>query len=377
MKNRLSTCYVLLRPLVIVFLKCVFGYTYRRAKDLPANYIVLSNHATDFDPLLVGASFRKPMFFVASEHIARWPVVGKLITWLLQPIYRNKGASAASTVMDILRHARKGHNVCMFAEGARTWDGVTGPILPSTAKMVKSAGCGLVTYKIVGGYFASPRWGGASIRRGYLHGSPVKVYTPEMLQGMTNEELHTAITQDLFEDAYARQLADPKRYRSRKRAMFMERLLFICPQCGSRDTIRSAADTVSCTHCGIRFRYTPFCMLEGIPYSTVKELANWQQQQVALDLENGTPYTAGEATLTILRNHEETLAAQGSVTMTAEYLRCGDLQIPLADISDLNIHGQKAVVFTAKRTYYELRPAEGFNALKFHLFYHCWKEKQS
>ena len=54
MKNRLSFCYKLLRPLVILLLKCVFGYTYETAKHLPANYIVLSNHATDFDPLLVG-----------------------------------------------------------------------------------------------------------------------------------------------------------------------------------------------------------------------------------------------------------------------------------------------------------------------------------
>ena len=377
MKNRLSFCYKLLRPLVILLLKCVFGYTYETAKNLPANYIVLSNHTTDFDPLLVGASFRQPMYFVASEHIARWPVVGKLITWLLQPIYRNKGASAAATVMEILRHTRKGHNVCMFAEGARTWDGVTCPILPSTAKMVKSAGCGLVTYKIIGGYFTSPRWGGASIRRGMLHGAPVKVYTPETLRAMSNEELHAAITWDLYEDAYARQLAAPKRYRSKKRAMFMERLLFICPQCSSRDTIRSAGDTVSCSSCGMQFRYDPFGKLEGLPYSTVKALSDWQNQQVLGDIENSIPYTAPDATLTTLRNHEEALEAQGEVTMTAAFLRCGDFQVALEEIADLNIHGQKAIVFTANRTYYELRPAEGFNALKFHLYYHSCKEKRT
>ena len=376
MNNRLSAAYMLLRPPVILLLKCLFGYTYKRADNLPANYIVLSNHTTDFDPFLVGASFRRPMYFVASEHIARWPVVGKLITWLVHPIYRNKGASAANTVLEILRLARKGRNVCMFAEGARTWDGVTGPILPSTAKMVKSAGCGLVTYKIVGGYFVSPRWGGASIRRGYLHGAPVRVYSPETLQSMSNAELHAAITRDLQEDAYARQLAAPKRYRSRKRAMFMERLLFICPRCGSRDTIRSEKDTASCTHCGMTLRYDPFGMLEGIPYSTVKELAHWQNSQVQQDITQGIPYTAPNATLTALRNHEETLVAQGAVTMTADSLCCGDFRIALADINDLNIHGQKAIVFTAHRTYYELRPAEGCNALKFHLFYHSWKEAQ-
>jgi len=369
--------FALLRPLIVAFLKIVFGYTYDKAENLPENYIVLSNHATDFDPLLVAVSFRRPMFFVASEHIARWPVAGKLITWLFHPIYRSKGASGATTVMEVLRHARKGHNVCMFAEGSRTWDGVTGPILPATAKMVKSAGGGLVTYKITGGYFTSPRWGGASIRRGRLHGSPVRVYTPEMLKVMTNEQVYAAITADLHEDAYARQLADPKPYRSKKRAMFMERLLFICPKCGNRDTIRSAGDTVSCNACDLRFHYDAFGMLDGIPYSTVKALSDWQKEQVQRDVESCTPYTAENATLTMLQNHVEAMVSQGSVTMTREGLRCGDFEVALSDITDLNIHGQKAIVFTAHRKYYELRPGEGFNALKFHLFYHSCKARNA
>ena len=92
MRTKQNILFALLRPLVVAFLKITFGYTFDKAKDLPNNYIVLSNHTTDFDPLLVAASFRKPMYFVASEHIARWPVAGKLLTWLLNPIYRKKGA---------------------------------------------------------------------------------------------------------------------------------------------------------------------------------------------------------------------------------------------------------------------------------------------
>lgn len=40
------------------------------------------------------------------------------------------------------RHAaeiKKGENVCMFAEGVRTWDGVTCPIAETTGQMVKRA----------------------------------------------------------------------------------------------------------------------------------------------------------------------------------------------------------------------------------------------
>jgi hypothetical protein len=60
--------------------------------------------------------------------------------------------------------------------------------------------------------------------------------------------------------------------------------------------------------------------------------------------------------------------------MTRETFSCGDFQVPMAEITDLNIHGQKGIVFTANKQYYELRPAENCNALKFHLFYHTLKE---
>ena len=242
--------YKLVRPLVIVFLKITFGYRFETAKNLPEHYIVISNHATDFDPLLVGASFPEQMYFVGSEHIARWKRLYGLLKYIFAPIMRPKGASAGATVIDIIKHVKRGANVCLFAEGVRTWDGVTCPIAPSTAKMVQRLGCGLVTYKIVGGYFASPMWGGASIRRGYLHGAVANVYTKEQLKSMSVDEIYTTMTADLYEDAYARQLAEPKKYRGKRLAEHMENLLFICPECGKRDSFHSQGDTVSCTDGG-------------------------------------------------------------------------------------------------------------------------------
>ena len=124
--------WTIIRPLVAVFLYFKFRYRYQKAKNLPDHYIVLSNHNTDFDPLFVAVSFGRQMYFVGSEHISRWKVAYPLLKWAFQPILRYKGTSAASTVMEMLRALRSGANVCMFPEGARSWNGVTAPILPST-----------------------------------------------------------------------------------------------------------------------------------------------------------------------------------------------------------------------------------------------------
>ena len=231
MDRKHARLYRLLRPLVALFMRIVFGYTYETACNLPKNYIVISNHVTDYDMLGVTASFPNQMYFVASEHVARMKLY-PILKWAFAPIMRPKGASAAATTMDMVRKARKGENVCLFAEGVRSWDGVTWPVVPATGRLVKTAGCGLVTYRLEGGYFASPMWSGASMRRGYFHGAPVNVYTPEQLKEMTAAEVQAAIERDLYVDAYATQRANPRAYKGKRLAEGLANLLFICPACG-------------------------------------------------------------------------------------------------------------------------------------------------
>jgi len=366
--------YTLVRPLVIAFAKLRFGYQYEVASNLPDNYIVLSNHTTDYDLLFVASSFKRHMYFVGSEHIARWGFLYTLLKFAFAPIMRPKGTSAAHTVKEMMRAVKGGANVCLFAEGVRSWDGSPSPIAPSTAKMVRRMGCGLVTYRIKGGYFVSPMWGGASVRRGWLHGGVANVYTKEQLAEMTNEEVYAAICTDLGEDAYQRQLAEPKKYSSKSGAEGLETLLFLCPHCGARDTFRSHGDTVECTQCELSFRYNEYGMLEGAPYDTLKDFSDWQKTRVPEDLAAGVAYTAPHAVLKTLAHHEETPLSEGPLSMDTEFLCCGDVEIPMAEISDLAMHGQHSLVFTAGSTYYDLRPADESNALKFFLYYQAYKQ---
>ena len=367
--------YNLLMPLVKGFLKVKFGYKWKKAENLPENYIVLSNHVTDYDPLLVAVSFPKQMYFVASEHITRWGLAYKLLKYVFQPIIRYKGTVATTTVIESLRKIRAGGSVAIFAEGVRTWDGVTCPILPSTAKMVKTAGCGLVTYKIQGGHFVSPGWREHGTARGPLSGGPVRVYTKEELKAMSVNEVYEAICNDLYEDAYARQLADPMPYRGKDLAVGLENLLFTCPDCGQRNTLSSAGDTVTCDACGMSFTYDAYAMLHGVRFKTVKEFADWQKEKVAQDAAAGKTYTVEFAALNTVANHEATQVAAGMLSINNEVLRCDDVAIPVADISDMGIYGRHALVFSVKGAYYELLPAHEFSIQQFLLYYNCVKKK--
>lgn len=367
--------YKLLRPLVIVFLWIKFGYTYKKAKNLPDNYIVLSNHTTDYDPLFVASSFPRQMYFVASEHISRWKLAYFFLKHLFEPILRYKGTVAASTVMDVMKKTRKGANVCIFAEGVRSWDGVTGLILSSTGKLVKSSRCGLVTYKIKGGYFTSPAWSQQGTRRGYIHGEPVNVYTKEQLASMTVDEINAVINRDLYEDAYETQAVHPRRYRGKHIAYRMENLLFTCPQCGAHDTFMSAGDIVTCRNCKLKIKYDEYGMLHGVHFKTVKELSDWQKEHVKEDANNAIAYTVKNAALSIIDKQNETLVAEGELSMTPERIKCGEVELPMADIVNMDIHGKHELVFDVDKVYYELVPDRTQNALKFLLYFRACKSK--
>jgi len=366
---RHTIVWAIIRPLVAVFLYIKFGYRCEIANNLPEHYIVLANHVTDYDPLFTAISFPKQMYFVGSEHISRWKLAYPLIKWAFQPILRYKGTSAASTVMEMLRTLRKGANVCMFPEGARSWNGITAPILPSTGKVVKSAKCGLVTYKIEGGYFVSPNWSEGGTRRGHVRGAVVNVYTPEQLVGMSIEEINAVIDHDLYENAYARQTEKPCRYKGKQIAHRMENMLSHCPKCRAMDQLHSQKDTVCCDACGNSFRYTEFGMLEGIAQKTVKDLFDWQKEQVLQDAAQNIVYKSKSASLFTVVNHQQKQLAHGLVRMDKDTLSCEDTTIALDTITDMAMHGRHALVFSVKDAYYELLFDDLDGALKFHLLF--------
>ncbi len=358
--------------MVRVFTYLKFGYRYKKAEGLPDKYIVLSNHTTDFDPLFVGASFDEQMYFVASEHVARWGYLSKLLIYWLSPIIRYKGTTATVTVMEMLRRIRDGANVAMFAEGARSWDGMTDQFLPSTGKVVKTAKCALVTYRIEGGYFVSPRWS-SKLRKGRVYGAPVNIYTKEQLAKMTPAEINEAIARDLYEDAYARQLANPTPYKGKDLAEGMENLLFICPKCGAVDSFHSEGDKVSCTVCDLEFRYTEYGMLEGAPFETVYDFANWQKEETRKAVAEQKVFSVPKGVLKTVVNHVEEVVDEGPISMDTTGITVGNTKIPMEQIQDLNMHGKRGIVFSTNETYYEMKPEEGMCAYKFHLYFDLHK----
>ena len=357
------------------------GYSWEPYEPKSGNYLVLTNHNTNWDFFLYGLVLKRHMYFVASEHIFRKGFTSKLIRFLADPIPRKKGADGDDTVKLILSRLKAGENVCMMAEGNRSFSGETCFISPRTAAVVKESGVGLITLAIHGCYFINPRWSKEK-RRGPSSGSVVREYTAAEIAEMTEEEVYEAIKTDLWVDAYADQRKSPARYTCKRPAERLESALFLCPECGSMSSMSSCADEFFCRSCGYRVRYNDYGFFEPaekggkLYYDTV---AGWYHAQL----------DKMRAELPGLKDDENPLFSDNNINLASvtpgkgtELLVSGEMimfpgrlvfkgegtekTFRLEDIAKISITQTDVMLFTASDGYYEVRPSEGtFSALKY------------
>jgi 1-acyl-sn-glycerol-3-phosphate acyltransferase len=377
------------RPIFLIFigffkafLPWKFHAQTRPVGSLNVPCLVLSNHTTSYDPMILGTSFPMLLHYLSSDHIFRLGIVSRVIVALGDPIPRLKATTEVAATKRILMKLRGGDSVCIFPEGNRTWSGETVEIPESVGKLVKKAGVTLVTYRIRGGYFSSPRWSRYD-RKGKLTGSVVSIYSSEQIEGMTALELGDAIRNDLYVNAYDDQHIEPVAYRGKNLAEDLELALYLCPCCEKIGLLKSEGDTFSC-HCGLELRYNAYGNFETKdgtipPYPNVLEWFRWQQKrmtQLTFD------YIPKKSNIPLFRDSDQKLflveraagqrlVGTGCLELYGDRLQLicanGDcLVFPLREVSGMSIHGPKVLVFsTESGESYEVRTDIRRSAVKY------------
>lgn len=346
-----------------------FAFSYDEVSGIGENYIVLANHNTDFDPLLISLVFQEFMYFVTSEHVMRAGIASRLLNYIFAPISRIKGSVASSTVLQILRRLRDGHNICMFAEGNRSFDGNTCLILPATAKLVKSSGAALITYHFEGGYFTSPRWS-LTLRRGMMRGYVKRIYPSALLKTMSTDEIYQAICDDLSENAYETQARLHIPYHGRRLAEGLETALYLCPVCGQIGTLCTTDSQLTCS-CGLHAVYTEYGEIQNAPFSSIADWDAWQTRE--LQKRMAVPdFSISDPSVSLAEvdeYHHTIPMTNGKLSMTRDQMTVGEQIFPLCDISQMALCGRNIIMFTCADRHYEIRSASRYCARKYQIVY--------
>jgi 1-acyl-sn-glycerol-3-phosphate acyltransferase len=367
------------KPLFLVFKGFFKGFIFlkfrvrtRPAGQLQTPCLVLANHTTNYDPIILGMSFPMLLHYLASDHIFRKGLISRLLVALVDPIPRLKATTEVASTKRILQKLHGGDSVCIFPEGNRTWSGESVPIPDSVAKLAKKAGVTLVTYRIEGGYFTSPRWSRFP-RRGSVFGSVVKIYSGNELEEMSADALSDAIQKDLYVNAYEDQRRKPVAFKGKRIAEDLELALYLCPECGRLGTLSSNDDLFSC-QCGLAARYSQYGDFipiggETPPFPNVLEWFRWQQPRMNeiareyLSGESDAPLFSdpGQALFVVERASGQRLAGRGTLEFYRDRLQLtGDVGesmiFPLSEIIGMSIHGPKVLVFSTEQgDSYEVR----------------------
>lgn len=353
--------YKSLIPPFCLFLKSRMNLVRPKKPELPENYLLISNHVTNYDPFILGVILRRQMYYVATEHLFSLGFKTRCIRYLADPIPRPKGGNAAGAVMEILRRLKSGRSVCLFAEGNTSWDGCTAAFPEATGKMIRSSRVSLVTFRIEGGYFSNPRWG-YSFRKGRVTGNVVHVYSPEELRSMSPEEINALVARDIFEDAYARQEKEPIAYRGRDLSRGLEHVLVLCPKCRRLGTLKSDRKGFSCS-CGLKGSMDAYGRLagEGFDFTGIRDWDAWQKAAVEELPEDGSELVRDkDMVLLKIENHRRRETGRGDIALSSKSFTAGGQTWPLTELASLEIRLHGVISFSLKDgSYFELKKADG------------------
>lgn len=172
--------------------------------------LVISNHQSHFDPVLVGLPLSRRLNYLARASLFSFAPFRWLIN-SLDAIAIDREGMGLSGLKETLKRLNRGEMVLLFPEGTRTRNGEVASLKRGFSALAKRAKVPLIPVGIDGAFQVWPR-GQTLPRLGTIHvqyGTPI---TAEQFADLTEDEL-VALVSSRVEDCHA------KARRSRRRAM--------------------------------------------------------------------------------------------------------------------------------------------------------------
>ncbi|MBQ8209902.1 MAG: 1-acyl-sn-glycerol-3-phosphate acyltransferase [Clostridia bacterium] len=244
-------------------------------------FILISNHTSSIDPAYIVLALKnRYVRFVASDHVTRMGFLGFVLKALCGIIVKRRDKAPDVLINDILGSLKAGVPVALFAEGNTSFNGETGFISPNTGKMVKDSGVALVTFRFDNGYLLSARWSEKK-KKGTLRCGVVNEYSAQELAGMTVDEVNEIIRRDTYVNAFDEQRRNPVVYTGENMAEYLERILYICPDCKTVGHLHSKGDSLKCGNCGYTVEYGNdafFHNESNVVFDNVLDWDKWQRE---------------------------------------------------------------------------------------------------
>lgn len=274
--------YVAIRIFIKVSLLFRFKFKFHKSVDAKGPCIILCNHGSFFDFLFTGR-----MMFKEKPHYitARMYFFHRQLAWLI----RNLGGfpkSMFSTDIENVKNCIKvlsdGDALIMMPEARLSTVGRFEGIQDATYKFLKKMNVPIYVLHINGSYLSRPKWGDKLRKKSHVEADFNLLLSKEQVENISLEELKEKITNALYYDDFKWLESRPDlRYKSKTLAKGLENILFTCPNCGKKLTIRTQGNTVYCTDCGMTATLDDrYGFVDKKPFNNFAEWYDWQKAKL-------------------------------------------------------------------------------------------------
>ncbi len=343
---------------VFLGFRCKDRYRIKKGESV----IVLSNHQTDYDAMCIYPCFSRQLCAVATDSVF-YGLFGKVLR-KLGVIPKKKGAVDTACAIRMLRTLRSGGSLLLFPEGNRYYAEFQYYISPSLPAFIRSSGATLVIFNMTGGSGVSPRFG-ATFRRGRFRGAVKRILTYEEYSKLGDGELLRIIKDGIR--VYDSDSGET--YKSRRRAEYLERMLFVCPKCGALSTLVSEKQYIRCEKCGLKVEYGEDLRLHGdVGFSRLVDWWELQKRTVrGLAIVPGKTIFADDGVRLTLSvpGKKRKLLAKGRMTVDDGKITVGDHSVGTDGIDTATVVSGRKLIFSVNGENYTAVGGKRFNPLKY------------
>jgi 1-acyl-sn-glycerol-3-phosphate acyltransferase len=136
----------------------VYRVRYFGRQNIPATggVLVVSNHQSHLDPMLIGVGCSRHMNYVARESLFFAP-----FGWLLRSVGAfpiDRDGIGLGGIKESLKRLKQGELVLIFPEGTRTRDGRIAPFRPGFTALAVRSKAAILPVAVDGAFRVWPRW---------------------------------------------------------------------------------------------------------------------------------------------------------------------------------------------------------------------------
>lgn len=141
-----------------IFTTLMFDLKTYGSENIPprGGLLLVSNHQSYLDPVLLGVQLRRPMSYLAKAELFENRYFSGLIR-SLNAFPVRQGAGDVGAIKETIKRLQEGHLLSIFPEGTRSEDGGIGRIEPGAALVIRRSDVPVIPVVIDGSFEAWPR----------------------------------------------------------------------------------------------------------------------------------------------------------------------------------------------------------------------------